>query len=161
MKQASVDTAIAALVAAGLVDSSTIQGCKEAEISTLETRLGIRLPRSYRSFLAAMGRAAGTFLVGTDILYSLLPTLRRQAERLLTECGGSLALDPADFVFAVHQGYEFLFFTCGASDDPPVFLYEEGEATFRRVAETFSSWFASCAQDEIASAAEIRLRRPQ
>lgn len=151
---------IAELAAAGLVDSSTMRGCSEGEISALETRLGVRLPRSYRSFLAAMGREAGTFLVGTDILISVLPSLRTQAERLLTECGGSLALEPADHVFAVHQGYEFLFFSCDGSADPPVFRYEEGDVTFGRVAESFSSWFSSCAHDEIAGAAEIRRSRP-
>jgi hypothetical protein len=67
-----------------------------------------------------------------------------------------LALDPADFVFAVHQGYTFLFFRCGGSDDPPVFLYEEGETRFRQVADSFSAWLVGCAQDEIDADAELK-----
>jgi hypothetical protein len=94
-----------------------------------------------------MGRSAGEFLVGTDFLFPDVLTLRGQAEGLLRECAAPLVLDPADFVFAMHQGYQFLFFRCDGSDDPPVFHYQDGDS-FTRVADRFSAWLAYCVVDE-------------
>ena len=145
------------LAVGGVVDPASVQGCSEADIVALENKVALTLPRTYRAFLAAMGRSAGDFLCGTDFLYADLP-LRAYADDLLSESEVPLALDRDDFVFAMHQGYTFLFFRCGISDDPPVFLYDENKTSFQRVAYSFSSWLASAAQDEIALAAEVRKR---
>jgi hypothetical protein len=143
------------LIAAGLVTSTSVEGCSDQEIEAIEQKLGVNLPGAYRQFLAQMGRCAGTFFQGTDFLYRELPTLRGQAEELLRGCDVGLELNRSDFVFAVHQGYTFLFFQCGRSDDPPVFLYEEAETSFRQVAESFSSWLVGCATDQIAAETEL------
>lgn len=152
----SVDSAIAKLTAEGLVAAGKLRGCTEEDIARIETSFGFKLPSTYRELLAVMGRSAGEFLVGTDWLFPAVLTLRDQAERLLRECKAQVALDQADFVFAVHQGYQFLFFRMGKTDDPEVFLYEECEESFKRVANSFSEWFAGCVEDEIAAAKELR-----
>jgi hypothetical protein len=59
----------------------------------------------------------------------------------------------------MHQGYQFLFFRCGVSDDPPVYLFLEHEPRVQRVAESFSSWLASAAQDEIEAVAALQKYR--
>ena len=152
----ALDQVIRQLAAGGVLDPLTVRGCSEAEIGALETEYGLRLPRAYREFLAAMGRAAGDFLSGTDFLYADLPPLLEYAYDLLSESEEPIALHLDDFVFAMHQGYAFLFFRCGASEDPPVFLYEETQTGFAQVADSFSSWLASAAADEAEAAAALR-----
>lgn len=151
----TVDKVIEQLVAGGVVDPSKLRGCTEGEITALEKRFAVRLPRAYREFLARMGSCAASFMRGTDIECADLPQLRKYADDLLRRCAPSLVLDPADFVFAMNQGYTFLFFRCGISDDPPVFLYVEDRTSFERVAESFSSWLESAAQDEIEAEADL------
>ena len=154
MPKDAVEDAAQQLIAAGLASPGQLKGCSEADIAGLEAKFGVKLPATYRAFLAKMGRSAGKFLVGTDFLFQDLPTLRQQAERLLEQAGASVALGPADFVFTVHQGYQFLFFKTGAEPDPKVFLFVEGEDEFQQVADSFSSWLTGCVADEIAAARE-------
>jgi hypothetical protein len=47
-------------------------------------------------------------------------------------------------------------FKTGNTDDPEVFLYEECDESFKRVANSFSEWFAGCVEDEIAAAKELK-----
>jgi hypothetical protein len=68
---------------------------------------------------------------------------------LLRQSKAKVALDESDFVFAVHQGYQFLFFKSGMQD-PAVFLFLEGEENFEKVAQRFSDWLIGCVSDEIA-----------
>jgi SMI1-KNR4 cell-wall len=148
--QDTIDRAAARLVDAGLADEAALRGCRDDEIDQLEGSLGIKLPSTYRQFLARMGRSAGAFLSGTDFLFADLPELRRQAERLLEEANVSFCLAEADFVFAVHQGYQFLYFTTGQLDDPAVWHFAEGVSEPRCAFEHFSQWLSACTSDEIA-----------
>ena len=152
---AALEEIVQQLIVSGVAERSQLQGCSDAEIEALEAELGIVLPRAYREFLLTMGRSAGDFFCGTDFLYADLP-LREYADELLSEGDVPLALHPADFVFAMHQGYTFLFFRCGISDDPPVFLYEEDRTSFERVADSFSAWLALAAKDEIDAKNALR-----
>ena len=54
-----------------------------------------------------------------------LPELRSGAEELLAECGHPFELPKNAFVFAMHQGYQFMYFLVGESDDPEVMYYFE------------------------------------
>jgi hypothetical protein len=154
MSKDAVDEAVEQLTAAGLASQGQLKGCSEADIAGLEAKLGVKLPPIYRRFLAVMGRSAGKFLVGTDFLFHDLPTLHQRAERVLEEAGASVVLGPADFVFTIHQGYQFLFFKTGDGPDPEVFLFVEGEDEFQQVADSFSSWLTGCVADEIEAARE-------
>src|SRR5215467_11291282 len=107
-----LDDALARLAAAGLFPGGRPSGCTPDEIARIEAKHGLALPLSYRRFLAAMGRSAGRFLVGTDFTYPRVLELKAGAEQLLVECDAKVALDSADFVFTLHQGYQFLFFRC-------------------------------------------------
>ena len=144
-----ITAAIARLTDAGLVQADQLKGCAQADIETIQAKYDLKLPATYRDFLTFMGRSAGKFLMGTDYLFPDVLTLREQADRLLRECEVKATLGKEDFVFAAHQGYQFLFFNSRSSPDPEIFLYEEGEADFRSVADSFSKWFADCVQDEI------------
>ena len=150
-----IDRAAARLIDAGLADEAALRGCGEQELAQLERSLGVALPSIYRQFLARMGRSAGAFLIGTDFLFTVLPELRGQAELLLDEVNSPFRLAKADVVFAMHQGYQFLYFTTGEADDPPVWHFAEGDAEPRRVFAHFSEWLSACITDEIAAWQDI------
>lgn len=152
MMEDAVAEAITRLAAAALVTPNAVRGCTEAEICEVEAESGVKLPTVYRRFLARIGRSAGDFLAGTDYLFPDLLTLRAQAEHLLRECGVPGLLDKTDFVFAMHQGYQFLLLRCGESADPRVYRYEDGDDAFELVANSFSEWLIGCVTDEIAAA---------
>src|SRR5262249_39354390 len=149
-----LEDTLSRLADAGLFGAGADQprGCTPDEITDIEGRHGSALPSAYCRFLAAMGRSAGSFLAGTDFLYPGVLALKAQAERLLAGCKSDLHLHRTDFVFTLHQGYQFLFFRSGVSDDPPVFFYDEGAPRFEQAADAFSTWLKSCADDEIEAA---------
>src|SRR5687768_10285736 len=105
-----MDEAVQRLVAGGLASEADLRGLTDGEVAELEGRGHIQLPKSYRDFLLRMGRSTGEFLVGTDFLFPKLLQLRAQADELLRESKSSMRLGPQHFVFAAHQGYQFLYF---------------------------------------------------
>jgi hypothetical protein len=144
-----VDTVVERLTQSGLANEDSLHGCSEEEIRQLERIFQLSLPTAYQHFLRRMGRSAGEFLVGTDFLDDRLPELRGAAERLLERSATDFRLSADHFVFAMHQGYQFLFFDSRASDDPPVFLYLEDEPAPEQVSDSFSSWLLSAMEDEV------------
>jgi hypothetical protein len=153
-----IDRAAARLIDAGLADEAALWGCRAEEVAQLEGSLGVALPSIYRQFLARMGRSTGAFLTGTDFLFARLVDLRGEAEHLLEEVNSPFRLAKADFVFTMHQGYQFLYFTTGEADDPSVWHFAEGDAEPRRVFAHFSEWLSACITDEIAAWQETRRR---
>jgi SMI1-KNR4 cell-wall len=155
VSQSVVETAIARLTEAGLVNPGALKGCTPEEIRQVEGKFGLQLPAIYREFLARMGKAAGRFLVGSDYLFPAPLRLRDDTEAFLQESGAGFKLGENDFVFMGHQGYEFLFFKVADSPDPPVFLLVESEDP-KEVFPHFSEWLLSCAADEIDAFKSLR-----
>jgi hypothetical protein len=123
--------------------------CTPAEVNALERSFRIHLPAAYRAFLLLMGRTPDESFVGSDCAYASLIGLRAGAERLLIESGKPFSLTSRDFVFFMHQGYQFLYFTCDdASEDPPVYHYMEYEPTAKQVYGRFTDWMEVCAQEK-------------
>ena len=148
--RAAIEEAAQRLVDAGIASEAQLRGLSEPEVAELESRVRIKLPESYRDFLLRMGKSAGDFLIGTDFLFPKLLGLRVQADELLRESNSSTRLGPHHFVFAAHQGYQFLYFSIDGTNDPEVFRYLEGEEP-ELVAPSFSSWLLGCVDDEIAA----------
>lgn len=71
----------------------------------------------------------------------------------LTEIGRELVSEDANnlhfgentFVFAMHQGYSFMFFCLDESDDPAVWYYLEQSGTYSRQSQSFSKYVLECA----------------
>ena len=123
--------------------------CTTAEVDDLQRQFGVRLPAAYRAFLLLMGREPDESFVGSDCAYRHVKGLRTGAEELLVQSGPPFALSSQDFVFFMHQGYQFLYFPCDdASDDPPVYHYMEYEPAAKKVYERFSDWMAVCAEEK-------------
>jgi hypothetical protein len=143
-----IEAVIQRLIDGRLVTAATLVGCSAADIEEVETAAGGPVPAMYRRFLLKMGRSAGDFMRGTDVLFPRVLTLRETAEALLRT--SPFNLGPSDFVFSSHQGYQFLFFNRLAGEDPPVLYFLEGETRPREVSPRFSAWLAGCVSDELA-----------
>ena len=159
MPENAIKAAVAKLKESGLAAPAEIHGCTAKQISALEAQTGVRLPSDYRLFLCTMGEGAGQFLVGTDWTFRNLVGLKAAAERLLKKSRVEAApLSASTFVFAMHQGYQFLFFDTTASSDPPVYLFLDSGPTPRQVSMTFSEWLMRSVDDEIAIHERLRRR---
>ena len=146
-----IASCLAPLRRAGLATRSNMVGCLEQDLKRIEAEFCILLPRAYRAFLTLCGSRCGKFMEGTDLFCSDLLSNRFNAEYLLVECNVENFLLEKDFVFAVHQGYEFLYFTTGESDDPPVKRYIEDDCGPVQVSSSFSEWLRRAVYDEVVA----------
>lgn len=113
------------------------KGCSSDELASLKARYGESLPDSYIQFMADAGNGIEEFLRGSDFVYSQIDDLREAADQLLRE-SGLKPLEPDDFVFAMHQGYQFYFFHDGA-----VYYYQEGAEKIEKRHDSFEQFFDS------------------
>lgn len=113
-------------------------GCSSVEIESMQRQLGVVLPRTYVRFLEFAGKKAGQLLHGSDFLYDELIDLQEAASELLAE-NNQPRLQNDAFVFAMHQGYSFLFFLTSEGDDPAVRRYVEG-GSFETVTSHYTEW---------------------
>ncbi len=144
------ESALAKLSRAAVQWEHPLRGCTNDEIVQLERLFDSSLPETYRAFRSALGKSSGEFLRGSDFLLKHLSRdLKRGAQEML-EDEGEPQLPPHAFVFLMHQGYQFFYFHCGVDPDPPVYYFREREGT-RKVAESFTQWFATMVDDELAA----------
>jgi ankyrin repeat protein len=121
-------------------------GCSKGEVAHLESEFGVRLPAAYRDFLETMGKGAGDFLVSDhwtfrfDDLFGLA-----RSDDYAEQCD----LPDDYFVFAEREGCQWVFFVAdGKSDDPPVFLFDDGhERTCRQIARSIWEFIDSMVTD--------------
>lgn len=74
---------------------------------------------------------------------------RSVAEELLEADVADFRLSESDFVFAHHQGYQFMYFSTGGSDDPPVYYYMEGTRSPQKKYDSFSEFLLKAAEDYV------------
>jgi hypothetical protein len=135
------------LMWSGLASISQIRGCNRSEIREIATLSTIPLPKVYQAFLSVMGLGAGCFFRGTDIFYPDVLGCRMAAEELLEEDGSEFVLTGNHFVFAHHQGYQFMYFDLQeGSDDPAVYHYMEGKSPVK-ICERFSTYLLQSVRD--------------
>ena len=116
-----------------------IQGCTQEEVEKIEKHFKVTLPGLYKDFLLRMGHGAGEYLVGTDIFYKYIFDLKEGAEELLEEDNAEFKLPEHVFVFASHQGYQYMYFDLADNmDDPPVYYYLEGSGAPEKKWDSFS-----------------------
>ena len=142
-----IETVVNRLVERGSAYADDIVGCSTDEIAKLGAMWELPLPAAYKEFLAKMGRCAGKFYVGTDIFYPKALKLREYLIEYQDEQTSYRV--PADsVVFAMHQGYQVLFFQATGDDDPPVFHHLENETAATNKAEHFSEFLLDVSRDE-------------
>lgn len=143
-----MDELIEALIAVGISKREEIAGCSEAQVAKVEALFGMPLPVVYREFLLVAGRGAGRFMLGTDFFYPTILEMTEWGAELLVESKESFSLPSDAFVFAMHQGYQFMFFRASEGDDPPVYYYYEGKGTPQRISDSFSAYLLRCVEEE-------------
>lgn len=148
-----VERALARLASSNLASGGMEGVGAEALRAAVGSASGLVSP-SYSTFMGALGRNAGQFLSGSEILIGNLRELQELGTEVRDEEGEVFARTaPQMLVFAGHQGYQFLFVD-EPGDAAPVYRYLEGEGV-SRVADSFAEWFASAVEDEIRVAGEV------
>src|SRR5471032_846447 len=137
------------LVLRGVILDSTLVGCSEVEIASIEQHFGCKVPLAYREFLTIAGRSAGKIFCVVDIFYPRLLSLKFEADELLDELGLSDLLPTDAKVFCMHQGYEINYFL-PVSDDPPVFQYFEGQSEVSQPWKSFSEFLRLSVEGHLA-----------
>ena len=123
-----MDKIVQRLIRSRIANPNEIIGCTPNQIEEIRLLAGGRLPPVYEVFLRKLGCGAGRFFEGTDIFYPQILTNRQGADALLQEDECEFQLSKSDFVFAIHQGYQFMYFDLSAvGDDPQVYSYMEGD----------------------------------
>lgn len=136
------------LIESGLTLRSDFRGCSLGEIRQVENAFGLTLPAFYVAFLHKMGRDTGRFMKGSSVRYPELLKLRKYAEELLTETSTNFKLGKKDFVFFVHQGYQFAYFQADKGDDPEVWCFDERWDSPQKKWTSLSAFFKGIASDE-------------
>jgi hypothetical protein len=117
-------------------------GCTAAEIARLEQQFNVQLPGSYREFLGRMGKGAGEFMLSDrwtfkfDDLFDLC-----RCDHYAEFCD----LPDHYFVFASRDGCAWAFFVANEeSDDPPVFVFDDGsDLSYRQVGRSIWEFIES------------------
>jgi len=102
-------------------------GASEAEVTSLERRLGQRLPAAYREYLTWMGRDVHGIFRGSNWFISDLESNKDTLRGLLEEIGSHYVVAPTHLVFFAHQGYmaAWFDFTQGEAD-PECWYIDDG-----------------------------------
>jgi hypothetical protein len=95
-------------------------------LEELEHKYDITLPSKYKEWYQSGGQKSES-LIGTDVDVPRLYELQEWAKELLEEDQSNFLLPKNSFVFAMHQGYQFMYFICNESSDPEVWYYFEGD----------------------------------
>ncbi|HBK96928.1 MAG TPA: SMI1/KNR4 family protein [Microcoleaceae bacterium UBA10368] len=137
--------------------------CREEQIYSLERQYGLIIPMAYKEFLLWGGVCAGGLLQGSNYSYDDLSELREGAEELLERNEFPEPLPKDAFVFLMHQGYVFWFFTASEGDDPPVYGYEEGGAgvpyapvIFKKLSSSLSKFLEELLEQQAAIAKRLQ-----
>lgn len=131
--------------------------CTEQEIAAMAARLpGGRIPEAYRELLAYGGRKLGGVYGAVDISYEMTwPLLShdyRDIVAMIRPWDKDVALPPELFVLNEHFGSNFTFVRLDEGDDPPVYLWEEGEGGLEvatREHDSFSAFLLQLVQQHI------------
>ncbi len=103
------------------------RGTSTGAVEGLEEAVGRPLPGAYREFMLWAGHGAGDLLRGSRCFFHDIGAIQGAAHDVLEEggCEEEMPLEP--IVFWMHQGYQFLFFTLDAGDDPPLHYYNSAD----------------------------------
>lgn len=135
------------LIERGVSGSSSFFGCSEKEIEQVRIEAGFPLPQAYSEFLRQMGKGAGRFFEGTDLFYPTMFQNTEAAREMLAELECGLTLPKQSFVFAMHQGYQFYFFS-NENNNPAVYYYMEGNFQFDLWNDTFTDFIKQMASND-------------
>lgn len=147
------------------------EGCTSEQIAKLESKLNVRLPKSYREFLKWFGAKGGLMLRGSDVYYPYLigsiwesyieegiyskdTSLLKFSIDLLNQYQfkGEEILKDAIIIFS-HQGTAFRYIKTNEGDDPKVYMFAEQGKWLEKGpmvwGESFSEYLLSTLKQEV------------
>jgi len=132
-----------------------IKGCPEKEISELEKKCNVILPKSYKVFLENFGHGLGGRVMNDiDILYNQISGLANLLRNELLIDEGDPCLPEKAFVFASRYEEQFMFFDAsGLVEEPPIFYYMENDIAFKKVGNSIFDIL----DDEAKGSKELKL----
>jgi hypothetical protein len=137
--------------------SNTLVPCTAEEIAALEALVAPHhLPAAYLEFLRYGGKQLAGVFSGVDFSYALARRTRengnREILRMLRVVDKTAVLSETCFVINEHLAANFTYFELGEADDPPVYLWEDGNGgldTAIREHDTFSSFVLAQAKNSV------------
>lgn len=118
---------------------TTFVGYSESVIADAETRLGIRCPIVFKTYLHEMGKSPGELFCGSDLAgVQQFDQFRSDALELLAETDPALTLPKQAIVFLFHQGYSFIYILGSGGFDGPAMQWTESEREPTQAAKTFA-----------------------
>jgi hypothetical protein len=128
-------------------------GCSEDEIRHIESRFGVHLPQAYQDFLSVMGKKCTGFAGCESWEYYALSWVKQSSLGLLELRSDSddyfcfsrkLAISvPKNAFFFLAEVAEYcLFFDCDEGEDPPIYVVQDGDETYRQCFDSFSACFS-------------------
>ena len=150
----------------GFAEESVVP-CTEHEIAAMAAHLpGGRVPEAYRELLAYGGRKMGRLYERIDISYEMTWALLRDDYKdvlaMIRPWDKGVVLPPKLFVLNEHFGSNFTFVRLDEGDDPPIYLWEEGDGGLEaatREHDAFSAFLLDLVQKHILHrGAEARTR---
>lgn len=131
----------------GLIHKSGAKGCTMNDIHHIQKQFGIILPEYYKQFMLCLGQTSGSFLQGDDFHIDVVAEINLWVRQLLEESNEKYRLSSGDFVFLMHQGYEFVYFESGVGENPPVHQYVEGSGFHRNQWPSLSNFLTESAKN--------------
>ena len=147
------------LIEAGFAKTGPFVGCSIEDLSELEKRFSVTLPRAYKEFMIVMGQESGNFLLDGSWHYPL-EWNQSTAEGMLQENDSDFVLEKDTFVFMARDNF-FIFFYTNAGDDPPVYIFEDGAKQPRKFFGSFSEWLTVCVTEDVRSRTKNELAKQE
>lgn len=120
---------------------TTFAGYPEADVASMEARLGVRLPAVFRTYLLKMGIGHAELFQGSDLVSpASVEQFRADGIAIMKDSRGEDFLANEAVVFIVHQGYMFFYLLADGQFDGSVFLYPGGRALPRQASDTFAAF---------------------
>ncbi|TWU01097.1 SMI1/KNR4 family protein [Stieleria varia] len=130
---------------------TSLVGCTDVEIVALESKYGVALPSTYRSYLTEMGHNSGRLLTHDHYAATYPHVLDmtaqcREDRNEFPECGLPV-LPPDALVIAGRLGEQFLMIRCSAPDDSPVWCFNEHDDEVKESFRSVLDWLESLADE--------------
>jgi hypothetical protein len=142
-------------------------GCTETEIGALEAKYRLRVPESYRRYLAIMGHRSGRLFTSDHaaVFYSYVLNMTADLPAAwATESPPPPAFAVPDdaLIIAARLGEQFEFIRCASTDDSPVWVFNSWDWQIRESHPSVLAWLESwCGEAERAIATGYFDHNPQ
>jgi SMI1 / KNR4 family (SUKH-1) len=128
-----------------IATAADLAGCSDAEISLLEAKYQIQLPRTYKEYLQVMGHQSGRLFTFDHMAvfyqYVLSMTGDLKQEWIAENVPPENFLLPADaLIISGRLGEQFEFIRCAGGLDSPVWYFNTWQWKIKESQASLNSW---------------------